>query len=174
MIARSTQGQPAAVLGIVSVVRQLATFALVGTANTAISACVDAALVFTGMPSPLAAAAAFAVGAINGYALNRRWTFDAADSRRARMAYVVVQLSGLVCTVALVSAIDSMALAGHFASYIAATAPVTLATFYANRAWTFSDPRRSGSAGPRACAPRADPRAGRRRARQGPPSDRNA
>ena len=127
-------------------VLQFGRFALVGTTNAAISACVDAALLFTGMPSPLAAAAAFASGAVNGYALNRRWTFAAADSHRARVAYVLVQLSGLGCTVALVSAIDNMALVGHFASYIVATAPVTLATFFANRAWTFSDPRR-GSLG---------------------------
>lgn len=150
MSASAPERQRGRLVGLASLVLQFGRFALVGTTNAGLSACVDAFLLFTRMPSPLAAAAAFAAGAVNGYVLNRRWTFAAADSRRTRLAYVVVQLSGLGCTVALVLAIDRMALVGHFASYIAASVPVTLATFFANRAWTFSDPGRSGSAGHRA------------------------
>jgi putative flippase GtrA len=122
-----------------SLVVQLGKFALVGMTNAGISAAVDAFLLFVGMSSPLAAGTAFAAGAVNGYVLNRRWTFAAADSGRTRIAYVIVQLSGLGCTVILVSAIDSMAVIGHFASYLLASAPVTLAMFFANRAWTFSE-----------------------------------
>jgi putative flippase GtrA len=69
--------------------------------------------------------------------LNRRRTFAAPDSRRVRMAYIVVQLSGLACTVALVAAIETTRVVGHLAAYLAAAAPVTLVTFIANRTWTF-------------------------------------
>jgi putative flippase GtrA len=117
---------------------QFGRFALVGGTNASISLCVDAALLSTGLASSLAAAAAFAAGALNGYVLNRRWTFAAADSLRARLSYSLVQIGGLASTVGLVSAIDRMAEPGHFTAYIAAAPPVTLAMFFANRVWTFA------------------------------------
>jgi putative flippase GtrA len=158
MNANAPQCQRARLTDLASLALQFGRFGLVGITNAGISAGVDAFLLFVGMPSPLAAAAAFAAGAVNGYVLNRRWTFAAADSRRTRMAYAVVQLSGLGCTVALVSAIDSLLHISHFGSYIAASVPVTLAMFFANRAWTFSHPRRSGSARHRAASSGPRPR----------------
>jgi putative flippase GtrA len=121
---------------------QFGRFALVGGTNAGISLCVDAALLSTGLASSLAAPAAFAAGALNGYVLNRRWTFAAADSLRARLSYILVQIGGLASTVGLVSAIDRLAKPGHFTAYIAAAPPVTLAMFFANRSWTFALPGR--------------------------------
>ena len=48
---------------------------------------------------------------------NRRWTFAAADSTRARVLY----FAGL----------------GKVEAYLVAIPPVTVATFVANRLWTF-------------------------------------
>jgi putative flippase GtrA len=134
-------------LALASLIFQFGRFTLVGIMNTGISAGVDAFLLFTGMPALLAAAAALAAGATNGYILNRRWTFAATDSWRARMTYVVLQGSGAGLTIVLVWAMDSVALVGHFASFIAASVPVTVVLFFANRAWTFSGRGQSASPG---------------------------
>lgn len=133
---------------LVSLVVQFSRFGLVGITNTGISAGVDAFLLFTGTPSPLAAGAAFAVATVNSYVLNRRWTFAAADSSRTRLAFAIVQLGGLGSTVVLVSAVDSMRLMDHFASYLAASVPVSLGMFLANRAWTFTERGKPTSSGP--------------------------
>jgi putative flippase GtrA len=53
------------------------------------------------LPYWLAGALAFAAGAVDGYVLNRRWTFAAADSAASRLRYLTVQLAGLGATTAL-------------------------------------------------------------------------
>lgn len=117
--------------------RQFARFSTVGLGNAGISLCVDALLLAVGLPDVPAAAAAFGAGALNGYIFNRRWTFDAPDSIRTRIAYLVVQAGGLGATVALVSALRAVTHAPGLVVYIAAACPVTLAMFVANRSWTF-------------------------------------
>jgi hypothetical protein len=47
----------------------------------------------------VAAPLAFAAGAVNGFIFNRRWTFAARDSTRARVLYVTVQVTGPVPSV---------------------------------------------------------------------------
>ena len=91
------------------------------------------------MPYLIAAPAAFAVGAINGYIWNRRWTFAARDTTRARILYVVVQATGAVTTSLLVLLFFQVAGAGKTAAYLAAVPPVTVSMFAANRLWTFAD-----------------------------------
>lgn len=120
-----------------STLRQFARFSTVGLANAAISLCVDALLLATGVPDIGAAGAAFAAGALNGYLFNRRWTFDARDSTRTRLAYVAVQVAGLGATVALVSALREATDAPGLVVYVAAAGPVTVGMFLANRTWTF-------------------------------------
>jgi putative flippase GtrA len=95
---------------------RLARYTAVGAANTAVSFAAYALLIALAIPAEAAAVLAFASGASNGYVLNRRWTFSAPDSSRARAVYVCVQAAG------------ALASAGP---------PVTLATFVANRRWTF-------------------------------------
>ncbi len=119
-------------------IRQLARFGIVGVANTLISLAVYAVLLRIATPYLLAAAVAFAAGAVNGYVLNRRWTFGAVDSGRARTIYVVVQLGGLLALTALVRLLVDDAAIGRVPAYLAAVPPVTLATFALNRVWTFS------------------------------------
>ena len=120
-----------------STLRQFARFSTVGLANALISLCVDALLLATGVPDIPAAGAAFAAGAVNGYLFNRRWTFDARDSTRTRLAYVAVQVAGLGATVALVSALREATDAPGLVVYVAAAGPVTVGMFLANRTWTF-------------------------------------
>ena len=77
---------------------QLARFLVVGVGNTAVSFVVYRLLLLAGMPYLIAAPLAFAAGAINGYVFNRRWTFAARDTTRARILYVGVQVAGAAST----------------------------------------------------------------------------
>ena len=120
------------------IVRQFGRFGVVGVVNTLVSLVVYSVLLATGTPYLLATAVAFAAGAVNGYVLNRRWTFRAQDSRRARALYVAVQLGGLLTPAGLVGLLVRDVGMMRIAAYPLATAPVTLATFAANRSWTFS------------------------------------
>ncbi len=119
--------------------RQLARFLLVGLANTALSFVVYRILLALEMPYVLAAPLAFAAGAVNGYVFNRRWTFAARDSTRARIAYLAVQGVGALSTSLLVLLFVRAAGTGKVWAYLAAIPPVTLCMFVANRLWTFAE-----------------------------------
>jgi putative flippase GtrA len=118
---------------------QLARFLVVGVGNTAVSFVVYRLLLALGAWYVLAAPLAFAAGAVNGYIFNRRWTFAARDTMRARILYVVVQLLGAASTSLLVLFFVRVAGTGRVWAYLAALPPVTLAMFVANRVWTFAD-----------------------------------
>jgi putative flippase GtrA len=124
-----------------ALVPQFARFALVGAGNTALSWLAYAVLVETGAEAVPAAAAAFALGALNGYLWNSRWTFRTTGRRFALVRYVAVQLGGMATTAALVWALAVPA--GRYTAYAVATVTVTLATFTANRYWTFARPAAS-------------------------------
>jgi putative flippase GtrA len=117
---------------------QFARFLVVGVANTAISFGVYRLLYWAGTPYVVAAPVAFAAGAVNGYVFNRRWTFSARDTRRARVLYVAVQVAGAASTSLLVYAFHRAGVPRGWA-YLAAAPPVTLAMFLANRLWTFAE-----------------------------------
>jgi putative flippase GtrA len=119
--------------------RQLVRFLAVGLTNTALSFVVYRLLLAVSVPYVLAAPLAFAVGAVNGYVLNRRWTFVARDTTRARVVYVVVQAAGAVATSLLVLCFVRVAGTGEVAAYLLAIPPVTLCMFAANRFWTFAE-----------------------------------
>jgi len=85
----------------------------------------------------LAAPIAFAAGALNGYVFNRRWTFAAPDTTRARVLYVMVQAAGALSTSLLVLFFVRAIGTGRVWAYLAAIPPVTLCMFAANRLWTF-------------------------------------
>jgi putative flippase GtrA len=70
---------------------RIARYGVVGGANTALTFLTYTALVLAGVAAPAASAAGFAVGATNGFVLNRRWTF-AAPGRV--VPYVAVQALG--------------------------------------------------------------------------------
>jgi putative flippase GtrA len=87
----------------------------------------------------LAAPLAFAVGAVNGFVFNRRWTFKARDSTRARVLYVGVSALGALSSTLLVLFFVRVVETGRVWAYVAAIPPVTIGMFAANRLWTFSD-----------------------------------
>jgi putative flippase GtrA len=120
---------------------QFARFLVVGVANTVISFIAYRLLLSAATPYVIAAFLGFAVGALNGYIFNRRWTFGARDSARARVLYVAVQVAGAVSTSLLVLLFHRVAGAGKVGAYLAAIPPVTVCTFIANRVWTFADRR---------------------------------
>jgi putative flippase GtrA len=119
--------------------RQLVRFLVVGVGNTVVSFVVYRLLLAAGVWYVVAAPLGFAAGAVNGYVLNRRWTFAARDSTRARVLYVAVQAAGAVSTSLLVVLFVRVAGTGHVWAYAAAILPVTLCMFAANRLWTFAE-----------------------------------
>ena len=122
--------------------RELARFVLVGVSNTLLSFSVYVALLSIAVPYVPAAVISFGAGALNGYVLNRRWTFAAPDSRVARLRYLVVQLGGVAATSTLVWVVVSEARLGRVAGYLVTLPLVTMGMFLANRSWTFAGRRR--------------------------------
>ena len=122
-------------------VPQLGRFLLVGLGNTLLSFIVYRLLLAVGAWYLLAAPLAFAVGAVNGFVFNRRWTFGARDTTRARVLYVTVQVAGALSTGLLVLLFVRVAGTGRVGAYLAAVPPVTLGMFAANRLWTFAERR---------------------------------
>lgn len=119
--------------------RQLVRFLVVGVGNTALSFVVYRLLLALGAWYVIAAPLAFAVGAVNGYIFNRRWTFAARDSMRARFLYVAIAAIGAVLSSLLVVLFVRGAGTGKVEAYVAAIPPVTLFMFAANRLWTFGE-----------------------------------
>jgi putative flippase GtrA len=119
--------------------RQFPRFLVVGVGNTVLSFVGYRLLLVVGTPYVLAAPLAFAAGALNGYVFNRRWTFAARDSLRARVLYVAVQVTGALSTSLLVLFFVRVAGTGKVWAYLAAIPPVTVCMFFANRLWTFAD-----------------------------------
>ena len=102
--------------------RQFARFLLVGVANTVLSFIAYRLLLALGTPYVIAAALGFSVGAVNGYVFNRRWTFAARDSARARVVYVAVQVAGAASTSLLVLLFVGGVGVDKVAAYLAAIA----------------------------------------------------
>ena len=119
--------------------RQLARFVVVGVGNTLISVAVYRLLLALGAWYVVAAPIAYVASLVNGYVFNRRWTFGARDSTRARVLYVAVQAGGAGLTSLLVLLFVNAAGTGKVGAFLAALVPVTLCTFAANRLWTFAD-----------------------------------
>jgi putative flippase GtrA len=117
-------------------IRQLGKFAVVGAGNTLVSLASFAVLSRAGLGDVSAAALAFALGAANGYAWNRSWTF-AGSRRRSLPRYLVVQLAGLGLTTAGMDALATLDLGG-LPAYLGVTAVVTVTTFAGNRRWAFA------------------------------------
>jgi putative flippase GtrA len=119
--------------------RQLLRFVAVGAANTLLSIVVFRLLVAVGLWYPVAAPIAYAASLLNGYVLNRSWTFGVPGSSRARARYVAVQASGAVLMSGAMLLLVDAAGVGRVPAFIVAAVPVTLCTFTANRRWTFAE-----------------------------------
>jgi putative flippase GtrA len=124
-----------------TLVLQLVRYALVGATNTAVTLAAYTLLVAAGAPAPLAAALGWGVGALNGYLLNRRWTFRS-GLRGARPA---VRYATVAALAAGLDAIGVAVLVGrdhlpHLTGEIAILPAVTLLTFVLCRRWVFGRP----------------------------------
>jgi putative flippase GtrA len=76
-------------------------YGLVGLSNTALTFVAYTLLTAAGAAAPAASAIGFALGAVNGYLLNGRWTFAGSARGAATLArYVAVQALGAAASAA--------------------------------------------------------------------------
>lgn len=120
---------------------QLARYLVVGASNTAITLIVYWLALRAGAQYLVAFPPAFALGAINGYTLNRLWTFRgvAAFGGGDLARYVTVQLTGMGLNALLLVALVEGLGAEHLAAQAVALCLVSLATFVASRWWVFRE-----------------------------------
>jgi putative flippase GtrA len=134
------------------VTAQLVRFLLVGVSNTALTLAAYTLLVHAGVPPVVASAIAFGAGAVNGYRLNRTWTFHTPrGGPRAGARYVAVQLAGLGLNALGVGLAVGAAGLPRLAGEALALPPASATTFLLVRGWVF------GAGGTRG-RPRAVPR----------------
>jgi putative flippase GtrA len=118
--------------------RQFIRFLIVGASNTAITLLAYAGAIHIGVRYLPAGAAAYSLGGLNGFVLNRRWTF----SHHGRIWHAAVRYAAVTALgVCLNLALLRLAVASgvpRAAAEVAAVAPVTLLTFALNRAWAFA------------------------------------
>ena len=132
--------------------RQFARYLVVGVSNTTITLVVYAALVRAELPAVVASVFAFGAGAVNGYRLNRAWTFRSARRGAGVGArYVAALLVGLGINALGVVLVVDVAELPRLAGEVLALPPVTATTFVLARWWVFG-------VGDRAVRPEAVPR----------------
>jgi putative flippase GtrA len=125
---------------------QFARFCVVGAGNTLVTLIANAAGLALGLHYLTAGAVAFALGAVNGYVLNRNWTFRAGGPRARGLArYVTVQALCLGLDVGLLRVLHGTLGLPELLAQATALPLVALAGFTVNRRWTFR---------PHAAAPR--------------------
>jgi putative flippase GtrA len=121
--------------------RRLTRFALVGVGNTLLTVAAFALLVGLAAAPPVASAAAFAVGAVNGYVLNRRWTFAGAQGGPATIArYAAVQGLGAALSAGGVALATTDLSLQHMAAEALVLPCVTLVTYTLARRVVFGGP----------------------------------
>jgi putative flippase GtrA len=118
---------------------QLVRYGLVGVTNTAVTFGAYAALVALGVPPVAAAAGGWAAGAVNGYRLNRAWTFRSAlrgASPAARYVAVAVLGAGLDAAGVAIAVGDGDL--PRMLAEVAILPAVTVVTFVLCRRWVFA------------------------------------
>ncbi len=121
------------------IVEQFAKFGVVGISNTLIAYGLFTLLeeVF-GVWYIAASGIGFAVGATNGFLLNRSWTFRGhGTGHDAALRWIVVQGCGLVLDLVLIAGFVAGAGLNKLVGQAFATAIVVVITFFVNRRWTF-------------------------------------
>ncbi len=120
-------------------VAQFAKFGLVGVSNTLLFFAVYTLLLKVfGVWYLAASGIGFAVGAVNGFLLNRAWTFKGHEGDAlTAVRWCVVQGCGLVLNLGLIYLFVSGAGLDKLVGQAIAIAIVVVVTFFANRSWTF-------------------------------------
>jgi putative flippase GtrA len=118
---------------------QFVKFGIVGVSNTLLSFGLYTVLLKVfGVWYVAASGIGFAVGAVNGFLLNRRWTFkEHTGDALTPVRWAVVQSCGLGANLGLVYLFVSGAGLDELVGQACATAIVTVLTFTVNRSWTF-------------------------------------
>jgi len=118
---------------------QFIKFGIVGVSNTLLTFAIYTLLLKAfGVWYLAASAIGFAVGATNGFLLNRRWTFrEHIGDALTPVRWAVVQTCGLGVNEGLLYVFVHDAAVDKLLAQAFATIVVTVSTFFANRAWTF-------------------------------------
>ncbi len=118
---------------------QFIKFGIVGVSNTTLTFVVYTLLLKGfGVWYLLASAIGFAVGATNGFLLNRRWTFrEHVGDSLTPVRWAIVQSGGLAINEGLLYALVDGASFDKLVAQAMAIVVVTVSTFLVNRAWTF-------------------------------------
>jgi putative flippase GtrA len=121
------------------VVVQFVKFGIVGVANTLLTFAIYTLLLKVfGVWYLAASAIGFAVGATNGFLLNRRWTFrEHVGDALTPVRWAIVQTCGLGVNEGLLYVFVHDASVDKLLAQAFATTVVTVTTFFVNRAWTF-------------------------------------
>jgi putative flippase GtrA len=135
-------------------VAQLTRFGMVGASNTVVTLVTYALALRAGARYLPAGAGAFALGGLNGFLLNRAWTFShRGRALPAGARYAIVQLAALLLDVILLWIAVHLAGVPRLPAQLVAAVPVTLANFALSRLWVFpvqggAPPRRLRAAEP--------------------------
>jgi putative flippase GtrA len=123
----------------VPVLVQFVKFGIVGISNTLLTFAVYTVLLKVfGVWYLAASAIGFVVGAVNGFLLNRRWTFrEHVGDALTPVRWGIVQGCGLALNEGLLYLFVDDAGIEKLISQAFATVIVTIVTFLVNRAWTF-------------------------------------
>jgi putative flippase GtrA len=118
---------------------QFVKFGIVGVSNTLLTFAIYTLLLKVfGVWYLAASAIGFALGATNGFLLNRRWTFrEHIGDALTPVRWAVVQTCGLGVNEGLLYVFVHDAAIDKLLAQAFATTVVTVTTFFANRAWTF-------------------------------------
>ena len=118
---------------------QFVKFGIVGVSNTLLTFAVYTVLLKGfGVWYLAASAIGFAVGAVNGFLLNRRWTFRGhVGDALTPVRWAIVQGCGLAVNEGLLFVFVHDAGIDKLLAQAFATVVVTISTFFVNRAWTF-------------------------------------
>jgi putative flippase GtrA len=120
--------------------RRVVKYGLVGVVNVALDFAIYALLVSLGLWYPLAKTLSLVVATANGYTLNRLWTFRAGDHRSSILTkYVTVQALCLAANISLLVLLIEVGGLHKITAQAIALPIIALASFAAQRLWTFGD-----------------------------------
>ncbi len=121
------------------VITQFLKFGVVGISNTLLAYAIFTLLLKVfGVWYIAASAIGFGAGAVNGFLLNRRWTFkEHQGDSLTPLRWTTVQSVGLLVNLGLLYLFVNDGGLNKLVGQAFATAIVVVGTFFANRAWTF-------------------------------------